>query len=72
MPISKMNLCSRFLRLSVPALSNEKPQMAMCDVECCGRLSFGLLVWMRPCHLSQHCGGVRENGRLVVFCFANL
>ena len=58
-----MNFCSRFVQLSVPPLSNEGPQMALCEVECC----VGLLVWMAPCHPSQRRGGVRENGRLVVF-----
>ena len=28
----------RFLRFSVPPLSNERPQMAMCDEECGRRL----------------------------------
>ena len=29
-----LNFFYRFLRLSVPPLSNERPQMAMCDEEC--------------------------------------
>ena len=33
-----MNFCSRFLRLSVPPLSKKGPQMALCEVKCCGRL----------------------------------
>ena len=31
--------------------------------------SVGLLAWMRPCHLSQHRGGLRVNDRLVFLLF---
>ena len=31
--------------------------------------SVGLLAGMRPCHPSQHRGGLRENGRLVFLLF---
>ena len=38
MPIWKMNLCSRFLRLSVVPRCRESPQIDMCSLEWPGRL----------------------------------
>ena len=38
MPIWKMNLCSRFLRLSVVPWCRESPQIDMCSLEWPGRL----------------------------------
>ena len=62
-----MNLCSRFLRLSVLPLSNERSQMAVCDVECCARLmcrSTGLDASLSSFSTSRRCSRKRSPSRL--------
>ena len=62
-----MNLCSRVLRLSVLPLSNEGPQVAMCDVECCGSLKCQALVLDASLPSFSTSWRCSRNGRLVVF-----
>ena len=64
-----MNLCSRFIRLSVPPLSGERPQMAMCEVECCGRLkcrATGLDASLSSFSTSRRCSRKQSPSRLPV------
>ena len=52
MPIWKMNLCSRFLRLSVAPWCRERPQTDMCSLEWLGRLkcwAYGFCYWSVSC-----------------------
>ena len=64
-----MNLCSRFLRLSVVPLCRERPQIDMCSLEWLGRLKChptGFDVSLSSFSTSHRCSPNRSPSRLPV------
>ena len=70
-PIWKMNLCSRFLRLSVVPWCRERPQIDMCSLEWLGRLKCGATGFdaSLSSFSTSRRPGVLGIDRLVVFLF---
>ena len=73
MPISKMNFCSRFLRLSVVPRCRERPQIAMCFLEWLGRLKWratGLDASLSFFSTSRRCS--RNRSPLICLAFLDI
>ena len=69
MPIWKMYLCFRFLRLSVVPWCRERPQIDMCSLELLGRLkcrATGFDASLSSFSTSRRCSRNRSPSRLPV------